>query len=269
MIDTQNTEGQQAGPSHARKAGDTPALGLAVVPGSGGRRYAPEPERQPAAPPDGGLAVDEPVTYHGRVAWVAALYPASAQWTRPMCKIRFEDGGKPVVVGVDEVDRCITPDDLAAHQQARALVDTAPLPSPVSRILTAAQVRAELADAIEALDEQPTEALPAAEVLLEEKPAEDDRPTERLAAVGTQVGLLDVLRILGAILSWPVRRDGGRALLGRIVGGVADGVDEATDRLHDWLHAHALLLAKVIVAALSVAVLGAAGVAWLLTVVAR
>lgn len=269
MIDTQNTEGHAERRGHDLQAGDTPALGLAVVPGSGGRRYAPEPAPAALA----GLAVDEPVTYHGRVAWVFTLYPPSAEWTRPMCKIRFEDGSKPVVVGVDEVDRCTTPDALAAHQQARALVDTAPLPSPVPRLLTAAQVRAELTAAIEGLGEVP-ETIPVAAVLLEEKPAEDDRPTERLAAVGTpQVGafagiwfgLLEVLRILGAVLSWPVRRDGGRALLARIVDGVADGVDA----LADWLQAHALLLAKVIVAALSVAVLGAAGVAWLLTVVAR
>ncbi|WP_410676711.1 hypothetical protein [Amycolatopsis sp. cmx-4-68] len=267
MIDAKDTEAAAARRSHSLKAGDTPVFGMPVTPGTGGKRRAPDPE--PVAELDGGLAVDEPVTYHGICGWVAAVYPATAEWTRPMCKVRFGDGGKPVVVGVDEVER-FTADTVVGRRLVVALEETAPLPSPVPRLARA-------------VADQPTEQLTALDdtdpVLLEELVAEDDeRPTAHLSAVGTLpgapavarrvgafeglwLGLLEILRLIGRFFAWPFARDGGRALAGWIVDQVATGVEAAAD----WERWHARLLAKIVLAALSVAVFGGIGVAWVVT----
>lgn len=259
MIDAKSTESTAARRSHDLRAGDTPVFGMPVTPGTGGKRRAPDPE--PVAVLAGGLAVDEPVTYHGMPGWVAAVYPATVDWTRPMCKVQFVDGGKPVVVGVDEVERSTT---VVGRRLVVALEETAPLPSPVPRLARAAA-------------DEPTEQLLLA---VDDEVAEDsdERPTAHLSAVGTLpgtpviarrigafeglwLGLLEILRLIGQFFAWPFARDGGRELASWIVDQVATGVETAAD----WERWHARLLAKIVLAALPVAVFGGIGVAWVVT----
>lgn len=259
------TEPSRLGVPHHLKAGDTPALGLRVDPGSGGRRFRPE-----TAEPQ----LTNPVDYHGRLGWIIALYPATPEWTRQMCKIAFADDAKPVVVGLDEVE-------LLDDAGVMALADTGQLPSPVPRLVATLLIEERPLSADTAAD-RVTDQLQVVdddrEAFLEEEAAlaEDDAPTELQPAVGTLPaalvvaragvlrrlwwGLLDVLRVVGEFLAWPFRRDGGRDLAGWIVDQVADGVEAAAD----WERWHSRLIAKVIIGALSGLVLAGLGAAWLI-----
>ncbi|RSD26384.1 hypothetical protein [Amycolatopsis eburnea] len=234
---------------HRLKAGDTPALGLPVEAGSGGRRFRPEkPEPKETSPVD----------YHGRLAWIVAIYPATPEWTRPMCKLAFADDGKPVVVGLDEVE-------VLDEAGVLALADTGQLPAPVPR-LVATLLLEEHPLTAETAGDQVTEQLSAvgddAAAVLEE-----NAPTALQPAVGTLPAapavarhgvlralwqrFLDVLRLLVVFL---------RDLGGWLVDQVAEGVEAAAD----WERWHSRLIAKLVLGLLPLAVFGGVGVLWLL-----
>lgn len=283
MIDTQNTEDASPRRDHYVKAGDTPALGMPVEPGSGGKRRAHTLGIDVAATAE--ITVGDDVLWHDREATVAEVYPAGQAWLRVLCKIEFEDGGPSVVVGRDELE--LIQDDGTRYFVARPdLTDTAPLPSPVPRMAKASlsngstEVAASLLEETAELprtgdielDDDGLAALAEATLATLADPWSEESPAQTLPAVdvarrigafeGVWLALVDVLRVIAAFLVWPFTRDGARALLARVVDAVAEFVDLEADRQHDWQHAHALLIAKILVALISGLILGGLAVAW-------
>lgn len=255
MTDTKSTDTR-----HKLRAGDTPALGMPIVEGTGGKRRSHALGIDVDATAE--ITVGDDVLWHDREAQVAKVYPPRERWLRTLCKLEFSDGGTPVRVGRDELE-LITDSDGTRYFQTGP-EETAPIPA-VDEV-------ADPTDVFEPVDADARDQGVLVAALLEEHPrAVAQLAVAALAAEGLDEDPDAGARLLFAEIS---PRPGLRTWLRRswlglvwslvvsLLGALVDAITAGFEEIGDNVFAHAAFLAKALLVLLAVTVFAGVGIAW-------